>query len=132
MLLICSLPPGTWVRSASGRVAQLVEASYEYGYANVFDVDDNKRVTWSPETEVEVVPAPSSEPERAQDDPPAVGRPKRERGTSSCRNVIYRAWKDGETDVVKLAALVNGAVKVATVKAYTDGWRRGFRVPEVD
>lgn len=48
---------------------------------------------------------------------------------ASARQVIYRAWMDGEKDPAKLSALVDGSIMLVSVKHYISNWSKGRRLP---
>ena len=61
---------------------------------------------------------------------PGVGKKKVDYSKSN-KAVVYKAWKDGETNFDTLHKKVNKAVKLGTIKGWLAMWGRGKGLPAV-
>ena len=75
-------------------------------------------------------PAPKKEEKKPAPRTPAKKKEPVDRSKSN-KAVIYRAWKGGTKDIEKLHKLVKGAVKLSTVKTWTNWWKNGINFPSI-
>lgn len=62
-----------------------------------------------------------------------VEKKEKKRSTKKLSNkaLVYQAWEQGETDENKLHDLIDGRVKLSTVKSWLSGWKNGRNLPAI-